>query len=376
MILINIEGIDAVGKETVSKMLEKALIAKGHSVKRISFPIYEGDAGKLIKDVLMGACGDAPNLHPDLISPVYTLDRLAYFRANIDKLFNSYEYIICDRSYFSNFMYQASKLYNETSTEEVNGFRSDIAALGDWMIKNYKWEIKDTGLSYCSQIYTVVLQMSEDDRVKQMANRKTADTNETNTKYLENCRKFVNEILTNKRLCHILRDYITPKIGNRDRVCECYFDNVKVIEVAHGNTQKEINVSVNNTVNRIIDEVLFPNANKKNDTFDEFCETHKEFHELIGVIIKNMYNCVNFGRDNLGNIRLSVFTSSRDNSKHLSMVIECTRGYCLHNQAMIERLFDTAEMMIPRSYDRNVEFVYDGNSLSVSEKEYRGGSRL
>ena len=62
MKMINVEWIDAFGKETVSNALEKTLSSKGYRVIRISFPNYEGNFGKVIKDILMGKCGNQRKL--------------------------------------------------------------------------------------------------------------------------------------------------------------------------------------------------------------------------------------------------------------------------------------------------------------------------
>ena len=137
MKMICIEGIDAVGKETVSKALEKTLIDKGFTVKRVSFPIYEGDFGRCIKDILMGACGEAPKMDHELMSPLYTLDRISYFKANIKRLLETYDYLICDRSFYSNLMYQASKIYINNGM--YYNHDKIPTELYNWIQKNFKW---------------------------------------------------------------------------------------------------------------------------------------------------------------------------------------------------------------------------------------------
>ena len=90
MKVICIEGLDGVGKETISKELERQLKESGFKVGRISFPRYNESFGMIIKEILNGKIGDASKLDCGLFSPLYTLDRIDYFRENFDRLNNEY----------------------------------------------------------------------------------------------------------------------------------------------------------------------------------------------------------------------------------------------------------------------------------------------
>ena len=205
LMIINIEGIDAVGKESTSNALSDELTKMGLKVKRISFPGYGTSYGNAIKATLNGACGDSSELDPELLGPLYSLDRIRYFRNYIDAIANTFDVLICDRSFYSNFIYQASKLPSDE--------------LPDWIKKNYKFEFVNTGLEkYIPNMYTFVLTMDAESNKKQLETRESLDDNEKNEEYLNKCRKFIN-LMTNKgyyesRLKHCSpewRPYATAK---------------------------------------------------------------------------------------------------------------------------------------------------------------------
>lgn len=184
LMVINIEGIDAVGKESTSNALFDELTKLGLRVKRISFPRYGTIYGHAIKETLRGGCGDSSELDPELLGPLYSLDRIQYFRNYLDNIASNFDVLICDRSFYSNFIYQASKL----SSDE----------LSDWIKKNYKFEFVNTGLEkYIQTMYTFVLTMDAESNKKQLATRESLDDNEKNDEYLDNCRKFI-KLMTNK----------------------------------------------------------------------------------------------------------------------------------------------------------------------------------
>ena len=108
--LINIEGADGTGKHTVSMALKTIFEDKGYKVHVTSFPVYGTPSGDLISSFLQGKIiGDSKISEPVLSSLMYTIDRMIYFTSNASEILDS-DIIISDRSYLSNFFYQASKL--------------------------------------------------------------------------------------------------------------------------------------------------------------------------------------------------------------------------------------------------------------------------
>ena len=305
MKVINIEGIDAVGKWTVSTALEKRLSNKGFRVKRVSFPNYESHIGKAINDVLMGSCGSAPDLDGTLMGSLYSIDRLAYFTKNMKELFDTCDYLICDRSFYSNFMYQASKIYiNNSSYYE----RDTIPAkLEDWIIRNNKIEIIDTGLMHCEDIQTFVLSLSEEDSLKQLGNRKKKDTNELNRKYLNECKKFIAHWMDDKNK-EIIQNSKGKSTLAKSAAFANYIFNVHNIEVIHADDPKDIEYATEKNVDKIM-SYLFADftpstkpTNVKNtlceETFNTSIDYSKYFNDFskINCILQSFYISIKEGK--------------------------------------------------------------------------------
>lgn len=250
MKVICIEGIDAVGKETVSKALVARLTKLGYRTERVAFPNYDGVFGKAIKEVLMGKCGNAPELNADLMAPLYTLDRLAYFKENIARLFQNVDFLILDRGFYSNFMYQASKLFlNKDNTVEFS------VGLFNWICKHYEWEIVNSGLFRCQDITTFVLKLSDEDAQKQLKNRSEVDTNEADRTYLNKCKQFVSWAMSDKTKADAIKTANnikqTDKSSNITDIMNAYFTNVYPIQVIHAEKEENIPQCANKAVDDI-----------------------------------------------------------------------------------------------------------------------------
>lgn len=232
LMIINIEGIDAVGKESTSNVLFDELTKLGLRVKRISFPRYATIYGRAVKETLSGACGDSSELDPDLLGPLYSLDRIQYFRNYLDAISDTFDILICDRSFYSNFIYQASKLNREE--------------LPAWIKKNYKYEFINTGLEkYIPTMYTFVLTMDAKSNKKQLETRDILDGNEKNDKYLDKCRDFIS-LMTDKDYCESRLRHCSPEWRP--------YTTAKCIPVQHVDPKDEnaLKSSIMNTVHEII----------------------------------------------------------------------------------------------------------------------------
>ena len=177
-LIIAIEGLDGTGKESVSKRLKELLKEEGYRVDVVSFPRYDTAVGEVIRQFQMGSYGNPTLTDPYIAGALYTLDRIDFFKpVNIDML----DFLILDRSYFSNFIYQGPKFDLE------NG--GDYGRMRDWMRTSLQAEIKQIPLmENLFKIY--FLQVSDEDQQEQMKNRKDLDMNESNRDYQNSIRDF------------------------------------------------------------------------------------------------------------------------------------------------------------------------------------------
>ncbi len=97
------EGIDASGKETQAKLLEKALKKKGYKVVYIDFPDYKNPIGKMIRKFL----DKKVELDVETRALLYAADR-RYRYKDIKKALDEGKIVICDRYCYSNIAYQGS----------------------------------------------------------------------------------------------------------------------------------------------------------------------------------------------------------------------------------------------------------------------------
>ena len=111
--LIIIEGSDASGKQTQSRLLVERLEKESSPSASIAFPRYDTFFGKLVKKYLDGELGGKDSMPAEVPSLLYALDR---FDASplIQKMLSENKIVICDRYTASNIAHQAAKLPKET----------------------------------------------------------------------------------------------------------------------------------------------------------------------------------------------------------------------------------------------------------------------
>ena len=112
--LIAIDGVDASGKETQSKLLYEKLLSDGKRVRRISFPMYESNSSYFVKEYLSGSYGKNPSdVNAYAASMLFAADRFATFRTDWGKNYLNGDIIIADRYVTSNLIHQAGKIADE-----------------------------------------------------------------------------------------------------------------------------------------------------------------------------------------------------------------------------------------------------------------------
>ena len=246
--VIAIEGLDAVGKETVSKRVVEILNEMGYKALQISFPRYDEPEGTVIKQFLSGSYGPPASLDPYLASAPYTLDRIRFFKEN-PLYFDGceYDFYVLDRGYFSNFIYQASKL---RSYDEVYA----------WARKAYDDELVLSGLkvNFYENYY---LMISEDIRQRQMEARLAGgaiqDENESNLKYLASCRKFMEEsrILSFwKALSHVDAKYVIRGNGTSiQNIREYYYERVVPVTMTYAERPEDLPAVTDRNAKKIVE---------------------------------------------------------------------------------------------------------------------------
>lgn len=137
-IVINIEGADGVGKSTIAKRIVERLNAANRTIidrlpdeirnsileKGIEdvaiyqhYPDYESSMGKMIKGYLNGELNNTDPTELDYItsSLLYVLDRRLRVESSDYKIAH---YMVNDRSFLSNFLYQGAKIVNSFYIEQ------------------------------------------------------------------------------------------------------------------------------------------------------------------------------------------------------------------------------------------------------------------
>ena len=115
--LIVIEGIDASGKGTQTKLLAERLKKEGYKVEIINFPQYDNWSSIFIKKYLNGDLGKIEDVGPYQCSIFYALDRYIISRKIRQWLEEGYM-VICNRYVASNKGHQASKIEDKNERDK------------------------------------------------------------------------------------------------------------------------------------------------------------------------------------------------------------------------------------------------------------------
>jgi len=102
-LFITLEGIDAVGKKTQTRLLKSWLNSKGQTARALSFPAYETTIGKEIKKFLTGEV----NYPPQVRAMLYAANRWEK-KADLEATLSKYDVTIVNRYIGSNLAYGLS----------------------------------------------------------------------------------------------------------------------------------------------------------------------------------------------------------------------------------------------------------------------------
>lgn len=125
--LIVIDGVDASGKETQTKLLLQKLQDRGKKVRMISFPAYDNPSSTLVRMYLNGDFGKNPDdVNAYAASSFFAADRYATFKQDWGRDYMDDVIILADRYVSSNMIHQASKIKNEDEKNEFMDWLHDF----------------------------------------------------------------------------------------------------------------------------------------------------------------------------------------------------------------------------------------------------------
>jgi dTMP kinase len=116
-LFIAIEGGDGSGKRTQSKLLGKKAREAGYDVLELSFPQYGEPSALFAGRYLDGQYGKSDEVHPELASLAYAVDRFAAGLTIREHLQHDKALVIADRYVASNLAHQGTKIANDAKRQ-------------------------------------------------------------------------------------------------------------------------------------------------------------------------------------------------------------------------------------------------------------------
>lgn len=109
--LIVIEGLDAAGKGTQSRLLLEALEKQPGGARAVQFPDYASPSSSLVKMYLAGEFGTSPDaVNPYAAAAFYAVDRFASYQKDWKQDYQNGVTILADRYVTANQIFQLEKL--------------------------------------------------------------------------------------------------------------------------------------------------------------------------------------------------------------------------------------------------------------------------
>lgn len=127
-LFIAIEGGDGSGKRTHAGLLKEYLESTGKEVFEISFPRYGKASARYAGRYLDGQYGEMKDIHPDLSSMIYAVDRFAATEEIETALNKPNSVVIADRYIASNLAHQGANPRLQ-SDDERHKFYNEIKEL-------------------------------------------------------------------------------------------------------------------------------------------------------------------------------------------------------------------------------------------------------
>lgn len=114
-VFVAIEGSDGSGKATQALELETRAFKQGYDVLRVSFPNYGAPSARFIERYLNGKYGPASEIHAELASMLFAVDRFAASEKIRKHLQKPHSLVVSDRYVASNLAHQGTKYSTSAS---------------------------------------------------------------------------------------------------------------------------------------------------------------------------------------------------------------------------------------------------------------------
>lgn len=178
---IAIEGGDGSGKGTQSKILYDYAKKSGLDVMKVSFPRYGETSAYYIEKYLNGEYGGVNDVHPDLSSLTYALDRFAASNEIRQHLSRPNSLVISDRYVASNLAHQGAKIADSKKRREFyeRTIQTEYDILG----------IPKPDLNIVLTVPTETMQKNIDKKDVRSYTDKKRDIHEADANHLENAKQ-------------------------------------------------------------------------------------------------------------------------------------------------------------------------------------------
>ena len=177
--IVVIEGLDASGKDTQSKLLQERLENEGYETFKLDLPYYSDPSSTLVKMYLGGELGDKPSdVNAYAASTFYAVDRYASFKKHWQKEYESDKIIVANRYTTSNASHQMTKL----SEDEWDNYL-------EWL---FEFEYKKMGIPEpdCVVFLDMPVEISQKLLMKRyQGDSGKKDVHERDVEYLRACHK-------------------------------------------------------------------------------------------------------------------------------------------------------------------------------------------
>lgn len=183
---IAIEGGDGSGKGTQTDQLEARAKSEGIDVLRISFPRYGEHSAVFVGRYLDGKYGGIDEVHPELASLAYAIDRFAASALIKQHLAKKDALVLADRYVASNLAHQGAKLSDGT---ERQTFYDDILRL-----EYETLALPRPDINLVLLVPSEIAQQNVDKKAVRSYTAKTRDIHESDASHLEKAKANYQEL--------------------------------------------------------------------------------------------------------------------------------------------------------------------------------------